>query len=75
MNRFQARLAVWTFVAALPLGCESKEGRHRQLAKESLPRVEVVQPTLVESLQRKVELTVSGEPMARVDLALAFRGW
>jgi HlyD family secretion protein len=75
MKRFRHEpIVVAMCAAALAVGCSPGEAHRRQMARESLPRVEVVRPTIVESFPRRIELTVTVEPMARVDLCARVPG-
>jgi RND family efflux transporter MFP subunit len=63
-----------TLMLCATVGCGSKGGHQRHLAAETLPRVEVVRPSQVAAFPRRVELTVSVEPMGRVDLCARVPG-
>ncbi len=74
MRRYTVGIAGLTIAAVLAIGCSAKDAHHRQMAKDTLPRVEVVRPTVVESFPRRIELTVTVEPMAKVDLCARVPG-
>jgi HlyD family secretion protein len=75
MKRFgPAPIVAAVGAAALAVGCTAREGHRRPMAREAPPRVEVVRPTVVESFPRRIELTVTVEPMAKVDLCARVPG-
>ena len=74
MRRFTMGIAGLMVAAVLAIGCSAKDAHHRQMAKDTLPRVEVLRPTVIESFPRRIELTVTVEPMAKVDLCARVPG-
>ncbi len=70
-------LASWSpglLVCLLAVGCDPKQPRRRWDNSDRLPRAEVVQPTFVEALARRIDLAATVEPMEKVDLCARVPG-
>jgi RND family efflux transporter MFP subunit len=61
-------------VLCLLAGCDPQQPRRRAGNAERLPRAEVVQPSIVETLARRIDLAATVEPMEKVDLCARVPG-
>lgn len=56
------------------LGCGAEHGKRRSVSGQNLPYAEVVQPTFVEVLPRRIKLTATVEPMNKIDICARVPG-